>query len=154
MYKIQCDKNFKKIIERYFNLLSIQAEITTYCSNSCDICIIRDEFFPENYIPSSKYILINADDKNLIGRIKKSNSKVISCGLSTRSTATLSSISERKSVMCLQRSLTDLKGIKHPQFELPFELSGLLIDEISVIMIIVSALLCGAEVSQLNKIYI
>ena len=154
MFKIQCDKNFKKILERYFNIISLQAETSTFSKNSCDICILRDEFFPEDFVPSSKYILINSDDKPLINRIKNLKSRVISCGLSTRSTATLSSISDGKSVMCLQRCLIDLNGKKHPQFELPFELSGLFIDDVSVIMLIITALLCGAEVSQLNKIYL
>ena len=105
-------------------------------------------------MPSSEYVLINSDDKALISRIKNLKSKVVSCGLSTRSTATLSSISERKGVICLQRSLVNLNGKKYPQFEMPFELSGLLIDEVSIIMLIISALLCGADMSRLNKINI
>ena len=154
MIKIQCDKNFINILRRFFSLLPIEAEINFFSTSECDICILRDEFLPERFIPSSKFILINSDDSKLIKRLGTVRSRVITCGLSTRSTATLSSISENKGVVCLQRSLVDLTGKKHPQFELPFELSGKIIDDVSVIMIIISALLCGANISQLNKIYL
>lgn len=152
MFKIQCDKNFKKIIKRYFDLISIEADISEFSPTHCDICILRDEYFPKNFTPSGEYLLINSDDKKLINRIKNLKTKIISCGLSTRSTATLSSISEGKGVICLQRSLVNLKGEKYPQFEMPFELSGILIDDISVIMLIISALLCGADMLSINKI--
>lgn len=154
MFKIQCDKNFIRIFQKSFNGLKIPAEITYFSNHKSDICILMDEFFPENFIPTSKYVLINSDDTKLLNRVKDLKLKIVSCGLSTRSTATLSSISDDKKVVCLQRSLTDLCGNKIPQHELPIKLSEITIDDISVIMFTVSALLCGADASDLNKINI
>ena len=152
MFKIQCDKNFIDKLQNFFIYLKTPVEINCFLQQDCDICILRDEFFPKDFSPSSKYILINSDDKNLLNRIKSFRSNIVSCGLSTRSTATLSSISDDNKVICLQRRITDLYGKTVPQLEFPIKLSSLYLDDISVIMIAISALICGVDISVLSKI--
>ena len=154
MFKLQCDKNLKKVIEKIFILKEIDAEITTFSNEACNICIIRSENdFEKNSMPKADYFIINSDDANVLKRIKGIKSKVITCGLSTRSTITLSSISDSRCVMCLQRSIFNLNGAKISPFELPFELCGIAFDEVSIVMVLTAAILCNSNVAQLDKIY-
>lgn len=153
MVSVQCDKNLKKVLERFFYVVGTKAEVYSYSEKKSDICILRNyDDFNDDYIPAAEYILINSDDKKLIKHVKGLKSKIITCGLSTRSTATLSSISDSKYVMCLQRSINSLSGKKLPPFEFPFEIKDTFFDDVSIIIIITAALLCDADVSQLNKI--
>ena len=90
MIKLQCDKNLKKVIEKIFKLKEIDAEISLISDESCNVCIIRSENdFDKNTFPKAEYFIINSDDANVLKKIKDIKSKVITCGLSTRSTITL-----------------------------------------------------------------
>lgn len=151
MYKIQCDKNLMKVLVKFFSSLKIDAEITCFSENKADISILRNA---DKINVNADCLIINSDDKELMDRIKSSNGRIISCGLSTRSTVTFSSISDNDFVLCTQRSIFSLAKKKIPPFELPFKCIGKAYDEVSILMIITAALLCGAEVSQLNKIYL
>ena len=151
MYSIQCDKNLINVLTKEFSNLKINADIKVFENKKTDISIIRSS---ENLNTDADYIIINSDDKTLMKKIKESNGKIITCGLSTRSTVTFSSISESESVMCVQRSIISPAGTKILPFELPFKCCGRCFDEVSILMIITAALLCGAEPSQLRKIYL
>ena len=155
MFTIQSDKNFKKILMRFFEILNISVEISEFNDNESDICILRnDDDIPNNFMLKSKYIILNSDDSELLKKIKNSDRKIISCGLSNRATVTFSSISENNGVICFQRSFYNLFSSKITPFEMPFELCGKIIDETSVLMIITAALICGADISLLKKIYL
>ncbi len=151
MYKIQCDKNLISILSKVFSSLKINAEIKDFENEKNDISIIRSA---DNFTTNADYLIINSDDKSLMKKIKASKGKIITCGLSNRSTVTFSSLSEREAVMCVQRSFISSAEEKISPFELPFELCGKCFDEVSILMIMTAALLCGAEPSQLRKIYL
>ena len=155
MFTLQSDKNFKKILTRFFEILNIHVEIAEFNTNKSDICILRNiEDLPNFFIPNSKYIIVNSDDPELLKKIKNSDGKIISCGLSNRATVTFSSIFEKNGVVCFQRSFYNLLSVKITPFELPFELYGKIIDETTVLMIITVVLVCGADINLLKKIYL
>lgn len=155
MFKLQTDKNFRVILERFLKVSDITADVNDFNHARCDTCILRScDDVPGKFFPDSQYLIINSDDTLLLNRIKDIKSKIITCGLSTRSTVTLSSISDRKYVMCFQRSVISLTGIKISPFEFPFEICGKFLDDVSILMLYTAALLCGADISLLNKIYL
>ncbi len=151
MFKIQCDKNLINVAKEVFSSLCIEADISVFSEEITDISIMRSQ---EKVNTKANYLIINADDKALINSISNTVGKVITCGLSSRSTVTFSSVLESEGVMCVQRSIVRLDGKKIPPFELPFKYYGKVFDEVSILMIITAALLCGVDVSKLNKIYL
>lgn len=155
MFTLQSDKNFEKILARFFKILNININMVGFNFKETDVCILRNiDDIPNHFIPKSKYTIFNADDSAILNMIKSSGGKIISCGLSGRATVTFSSISENNGVICFQRSFLNLLSEKITPFELPFELYGKLIDETSVLMLITTALICGADINLLKKIYL
>ena len=152
MITIQCDKNLGKIFLRLANSLNIQVKISDFSDNHTNIAIIRNS--ENTKTPSADYLIINSDDKTLANSISGKNCKIISCGFSNRSTVTISSITETECVLCLQRSLKSISGKTISPFELPIKLYGIKFDDVSIIMMITSALLCDVPVSALNKIHL
>ena len=138
-------------MENVFSSVGIEAEISIFSDEKPDISIMRTAEIFKN---DADYLIINSDDKILMNKIKGSKGKIITCGLSNRSTVTFSSISESEAVMCIQRSFVCPCGIKISPFELPFKCYGRCYDEVSILMILTAALLCGADASQLSKIYL
>ena len=153
MFTVQSDKNFEKILARLFKILNMEINIVGFNCNETDVCILRNaEDIPNKFTTRSKYIIINGDDLEILNKIKTSDGKIISCGLSGRATVTFSSISENKGVICFQRSFLNLLSEKITPFELPFELYGKVIDETSVLMLVTAALICGADSNLLKRI--
>ena len=153
MFNLQCDKNFIKVLNCFFELIKIPAIISEFSIFKSDICLLRNfEDTPKNFKPNTTYLILNSDDKKLPELIKHYENKIITCGMSTRSTVTFSSIYENSGVMCLQRAIRCLNSLEISPFELPFEVGGKIIDEISILMLITSALICGADVKTLKKI--
>ena len=153
MYNLQCDKNFKKLLSYFFKTINTDVKINEFSNTPNDISFLRNiEDIPENYIPNGKYIVVNSDDKEILELIKGTENKIITCGMSTRSTVTFSSINEKYGVVCIQRSIKILNSSEIYPFELPFELCGKIIDEISLLMLLTGALICNAEINLLKKI--
>ncbi|MFA7637479.1 MAG: hypothetical protein WCX81_06925 [Monoglobales bacterium] len=151
MYKLQCDKNLVKVIGETFSLLDINADISCFSDQKPDITILRSH---EEVINPADYIIANSDNTEIIASLKNYEGKIITCGMSTRSTVTYSSISEEGCVICIQRAIPTLSGEKIQPLEYPFEYTGKTFDEVSILMIITAALLCGADISKLKKIYV
>ena len=149
MITIQCDKNLKNIVEKIFIKLDTNTKISELSKNETDICILRER---SDINPNSKILIVNSDNKNLLKNISGYTGKIISCGLSTRATVTFSSITEQGFVLCVQRSLTRLDGSILSPFELPIVLEDIFYDETSMLMMITTALICGANASQLKNI--
>lgn len=67
----------------------------------------------ENYlseiIKTSKYLIVNAD-KFDFGQIKNANLTIITYGFSNKSTVTTSSVEDETILICLQRSIKNIKG--------------------------------------------
>ena len=151
MFSIQCDENLLNILSNTLSSININAKIKTFTDEKTDISIIRSA---DNLSFNADYLIINSDDKSLMNEIKGVSGKIITCGISSRSTITFSSIDESDAVMCIQRSFDTPAGEKFSPFELPFKYFGKSYDEVSILMIITAALLCGAKPSQLRKIYL
>ncbi len=67
----------------------------------------------ENYlseiIKTSKYLIVNAD-KFDFSQIKNANLTIITYGFSNKSTVTTSSVEDETILICLQRSIKNIKG--------------------------------------------
>ena len=150
MTKIQCDENLIKILNRLLSFLKTDVQTEIFSKKFADIAIVRTAADAERV--NAGILLVNSDDKNLTAALSGKNRKIITCGFSSRSTVTLSSVSEKCFVVCLQRSVKSISGKTLSPLEIPVELCGLEFDEISILMMITAALLCDIPASLLNKI--
>lgn len=97
-----------------YNKIAIVNEenVKKYINEEIDILIIEDEIVQSKYLEQlcnhSKYILLQ-DNVNLNIKLEK-NSNVITFGFNHKSTVTVSSISEEKIVICVQREIKSFKN--------------------------------------------
>lgn len=59
---------------------------------------------------NTKYLIINTDNVNNLKLLKDLELTVITYGFNTKATITASSVNEEEVLVCLQRSITDIKG--------------------------------------------
>lgn len=71
--------------------------------------------FPENSIS-----IVSSDNKQLLCRLSKTKSRVVTCGMCAKDTITCTSIIENRAVIATQRCLTDISGKCHMPSESPF----------------------------------
>lgn len=150
MILLQCDENLLKIFNRFLTYLKIDAKAEVFSGNHADIAIIRCAE-DVNRIDADLCI-INSDDTELIKSSRPGGGKIITCGFGSRSTVTLSSLSDCECVICLQRSIKSVSGKRILPLEIPVQLCGIKFDDVSILMMITAALLCDTPVSMLNKI--
>lgn len=97
-----------------YNKIAIVNEenVKKYINEEIDMLIIEDEIVQSKYLEQlcnhSKYILLQ-DNVNLNIKLEK-NSNVITFGFNHKSTVTVSSISEEKIVICVQREIKSFKN--------------------------------------------
>ena len=155
MQTVQCDKSMKFYLEKFFKNNNVIADIGILSPSPANIKILFDT--KELLTPGimlSDYLVVNSDDKELICSINGTRTNVISCGMSTRSTVTLSSIEETSCVFCLQRLIKNLNGNIISPFEIPLMFGEYKIDWVSAIMIVTTAIMCGLEINKIKKIEI
>lgn len=150
MITLQCDKNLCKVIQRLFKVLSLDVKISSFSDKPSDILLLRNS--ADFKSPDARCVIVNSDDKELIKKIKGTKNKVITCGFSTRSTVTLSSISDSEYVVCLQRSVKSISEKIISPFETPVLLDGLKFDDVSILMMITAAMMCDANPELLKNI--
>ncbi len=149
MCKILCDKNLKKLLEQFLASVNVTADIQdNFDISYADISVMGNR----NKFPECKFAVVSSENKGNLFKTKDKNCKIITCGLSTKDTVTLSSISENGGVFCLQRSLFTLGGKKIPPLEIPFEIDGLMLDTVTASILLSVALLCDVPLKLLNKI--
>lgn len=108
-------KNVELINEliEYNKIIIVNEEnVNKYINEEIDMLIIEDEIVKSKYLEQlcnhSKYILLQ-DNVNLNIKLEK-NSNVITFGFNHKSTVTVSSISEEKIVICVQREIKSFKN--------------------------------------------
>lgn len=94
-----------------------------------EVLIIEDtlEKLKENYVreilKNVKYVFLNADISEDEGILKNINNKILTYGLKQKSTITVSSISEKKIIISIQRAFKNLDGKLIEQQEIPVEIT-------------------------------
>ena len=108
-------KNVELINEliKYNKIAIVNEEnVKKYINEEIDMLIIEDEIVQSIYLEllcnHSKYILL-LDNVNLNIKLEK-NSNVITFGFNHKSTVTVSSISEEKIIICVQREIKSFKN--------------------------------------------
>ena len=108
-------KNVELINEliKYNKIAIVNEEnVKKYINEEIDMLIIEDEIVQTKYLEQlcnhSKYILLQ-DNVNLNIKLEK-NSNVITFGFNHKSTVTVSSITEEKIIICVQREIKSLKN--------------------------------------------
>lgn len=108
-------KNVELINEliKYNKIAIVNEEnVKKYINEEIDMLIIEDEIVQSKYLEQlcnhSKYILLQ-DNVNLNIKLEK-NSNVITFGFNHKSTVTVSSISEEKIIICVQREIKSFKN--------------------------------------------
>ena len=108
-------KNVELINEliKYNKIAIVNEEnVKKYINEEIDMLIIEDEIVQTKYLEQlcnhSKYILLQ-DNVNLNIKLEK-NSNVITFGFNHKSTVTVSSISEEKIIICVQREIKSFKN--------------------------------------------
>ena len=67
-------------------------------------------------LSNTKYLIVNSDLKSNLSLLDDLNLTVITYGFNSKATITISSVTEDRVLICLQRSITDSKGnIIEPQ---------------------------------------
>ena len=108
-------KNVELINEliKYNKIAIVNEEnVNKYINKEIDMLVIEDEIVQTKYLEQlcnhSKYILLQ-DNVNLNIKLEK-NSNVITFGFNHKSTVTVSSITEEKIIICVQREIKSLKN--------------------------------------------
>ena len=108
-------KNVELINEliKYNKIAIVNEEnVNKYINKEIDMLVIEDEIVQTKYLEQlcnhSKYILLQ-DNVNLNIKLEK-NSNVITFGFNHKSTVTVSSISEEKIIICVQREIKSFKN--------------------------------------------
>lgn len=155
MQTVQCDKSMKPYLDCFFKNNNVIADIGILSPSPAKIKILSDSMeLSTPGIILSDYLVVNSDDKELIRNIKGVKANIISCGMSTRATVTLSSIEESSCVFCLQRMIKNLYGNTISPFEIPLSFREHKIDWVSAIMIVTTAIMCGFDTGNIKKIEI
>lgn len=99
-------KNYEFIninINNIENIKNIRFDVIVI--NECIDDLFKKSFYIEKILNISKYILINMDVQHIIPILKQSGINVITYGLNSKATITVSSIKEENIMMCIQRSI-------------------------------------------------
>ncbi|OQB14038.1 MAG: hypothetical protein BWY15_01410 [Firmicutes bacterium ADurb.Bin193] len=104
----------------------------------------------EGYGKSGRIVLVNTDITSSTNVLIDKEAYVVTYGLNSRATLTVSSIEESKVVLCLQRSITDLDGrVIEPQ-EFSVYISGEIDAEMILLMSAV-LLISGVSLDRLSE---
>jgi len=117
--KTYCDngQNTNFIIIKSSTITNVKAKSIVVFKDSTALC--ENINLDENCIA-----IANSDDQNIIKYLAANNIKAITCGLSTKDTLTLSSITQDSAVISLQRAITTIYGSTLEPFEMPVKLQS------------------------------
>ena len=73
--------------------------------------LLRGSKYLEYMIDKSKYVIINSDIKNNLAWLKNTGASVVTYGLNSKSSLTVSSIKEENILICVQRTIQGINGI-------------------------------------------
>lgn len=142
--KIRCDKNMEYLTQIFTRAAGIPAEIAE--EGPCDVCLLL-HVQPKliHNLPAGCIIIANADDFSVLRTLEGMGNTIITCGLSGTATITVSSISDNRFVLCLQRKIKTWDGkVVQPQ-EIPVSVSGISADINQMLLLLSLKLLGGAK---------
>ena len=134
-------KSIENVKNIKFETIIINEELKKFKNNISSL---------EQICENSRYIIINTDIncKNNILNIENYKEKVITFGLNTKAILTISSITENHLLICLQKSIKNIKGNMLEIGEKRIKLIKNKIFEVLIIYIIISLY----EVEEIEKI--
>ncbi|MBO5004747.1 MAG: hypothetical protein J6D03_05810 [Clostridia bacterium] len=135
-------RNNNDIFNKYHIIFIKEKSIENIKNIKFDTIIINREFNEEDYlnklIAKTKYLIINEDIDIAISLLKDVNSNIITYGFNSKSTITMSSVTEDSIQICVQRNILS-KQNEIEQQEISLAKDGK--SEIYDIMLLISMLL-------------
>lgn len=139
--------DFNKMYDLKFDIavhINVENEYSGCYRNSEDFLEIKKKLF--NGLDKDKIAIINIDDSNALKLIEGNNKAlIVTYGLNNKASLTASSISIKDDinlVVCLQRSLTTIKGTEIDTLEFPITLKLLEEHDIYSVLASIAVALC------------
>lgn len=112
----------------------------------CDgdvIYVLKDAQEDEDFTPSPHAVaVVHSQDESSLRFCAQHHLRTLTCGLSSKDTLTLSSVTAESAVICLQREIGTLHGEVLEPYEIPVKLRRR-IDRMELLSLAAVLLLCG-----------
>ncbi len=115
----------KRILSKGFGkkLFMISSNNTIATKMPCIYVFSHDFNGRMDCIGENSISIVSSENKNLLYKLSKTKTKVVTCGMCAKDTVTCTSINENSAVIAIQRSLDDVYGKRHMPFETPIVIS-------------------------------
>ncbi len=127
-------------LKEYFEVLYLRKHTLKKAGSGEEILLISTGYIINTDIPainifSPDFNICPSDEvsgvsivwsqcKNQLKALAKSNTEVITCGMSQKDTFTCTSIDDLRVLIAMQRTICDIYGAKHLPFETPVEINN------------------------------
>ena len=112
----------------------------------CDgdvVYVLKDAQEEEGFLPSPHAVaVVHSQDESSLRFCAKHHLRTLTCGLSSKDTLTLSSVTAESAVICLQREIGTLGGEVLEPYEIPVKLRRA-VDRMELLSLAAVLLLCG-----------
>lgn len=132
----------KKSIE---NVKNVKFDILVICENIGKI--LTNSVYLEEIIKKADYIIVNSDMKENVSILKDIETNIITYGFNAKSTITISSIKEDKTMVCIQRRINGVNNIIEEQdFNIEIEKNN--VNKLYNVLVIFTILAIYGEILQ------
>lgn len=128
------------------NIRNIMFDIIVINENIKEI--IKESKYIEDLINKAKFILMNTDIQNNLSFKRQSCIKVITYGMNSKSTVTVSSIKDNNIMMCIQRKIVTINKQTIDEQDININVNKYSVNKIYNILIINTILLIYGEKTQ------